>query len=339
MGVVDVVPVSPPSKDLEQVVGWLNQYWENADFDAGYAGLLRSAVSEMWPLDSGQSSPSFQMRMHTLPLYFCRAFGGSPELGMTINAAWSLLYAAFYLLDKVEDQETDLPIFSEHGIGVVNNLTTGLILVSQSILLQAAERAAVGDLQRAFHYLALNVCSGQHKDLSVSQPTLDQTWEIAGQKSGDFFGMACFTGALAARAAKGQADAAYTYGRCLGVMLQVNNDLHGMHAARGPDSDLARQKWTLPVAYAFHVLPPEQKEELLQLLASPDRENELKARDIILDCGVETYLQLETNRLCARAGSAVEQMKISLEHKDELLMVRDQFCHLPPVRSDGDAAG
>ncbi len=329
---VDVIPVPPPAKDLEQVVRWLDQYWENADLDAGYAGLLRSAVSGMWPLDSGQSLPSFRLRMHTLPLYFCRAFGGSPGLGTVINAAWSLLYAAFYLLDKVEDQETDLPIFSEHGVGVVNNLTTGLILASQSILLQAAEWAAVGNLQRAFHYLALSVCSGQHKDLSISQPALPQSWEIIGQKSGDFFGLACFLGVLAARTAKGQADAAYTYGRCLGVMLQVGNDLHGLRAAGSPKSDLARQKWTLPVVYACHVLPQEQKEELQQLLASPGKENEIKARDIILACGVEAYLQLETNRLCGQARSAVEHMEVSPEHKDELLTVLDQFCHLPPVR-------
>lgn len=151
---------------------------------------------------------------------------------MASNTAWSLLYAAFYLLDKVEDQEANGELFSSSP-GIVTNVTTGFILSAGLILskLELAQKPGIPEissLQITFHHIALAVCAGQHLDLSQRKPDLKQVWQIVTAKSGEFFSLGCLAGALIATNEPDHLQAFATLGRHLGVLIQIANDIAGL---------------------------------------------------------------------------------------------------------------
>jgi geranylgeranyl pyrophosphate synthase len=222
---------------------------------------------------------------------------------LPIHAAWAILYIAYYLLDKVEDGETDHPLFISYGTGTVTNLTTGLILHAQRMLVECAaelqvDETALNAVQTAFNQKALAVCAGQHLDLTHTHPSLAEAWEIAGAKSGDFFSLAGFLGARLATDDATIVDAFARFGWRLGVVIQIANDIQGLGRGAEVGGDLSQRKWTLPSAYALHILPPNQRDRLQQLLeeAPENRLAEIEARKQIIGAGALTYLALEVER-------------------------------------------
>lgn len=285
----------------------------------------------MWPSASEGEEQSGKASLLVLPAHCCAALGKDPEAALEVNAAWSLTYAAFYLLDKVEDQEASGELFSP-GLGVVTNVTTGFILSASWILykLETAQKLgnpAISSLQIAFHHSALTVCTGQHLDLAQRDPDLRQVWHSVTAKSGEFFSLGCLAGALVATNEPDQIEGFAAFGRHLGVLIQIANDAGGLWGKREGQSDLARGKFTLPVAYAFRVLAVEKVERLsrLLLLAKGDSNAESEARSLILGCGGLVYLMLEAERHRQRARAAIESLNLRTDDARELLILLDKI--------------
>ena len=297
---------------LANIHDWLFQSWIFNELDPDYRVALASILHAVWPGTDTEKKYSYI----PLPSLCGHALGKVSPSTTAVNAAWVLLFVASYILDKLEDEEVQHPIFSKYSPGVVMNLTTGLILHSGRILaelgpLDVSDKLLL-EIRREFHQQALSVCAGQHHDLTIKEPDFEQVWKIVDAKSGKFFALGAYLGARLATNDHEKVALFSEIGRRLGIINQINNDLGGLGSREETGSDLAFGRRTLPVQYALMVLPPEKYAMLVEYLhnAVQDPSAELKARQMILSAGAVIYLSLEAAKHRQQASTMLESLHL-----------------------------
>lgn len=305
--------------------------WAAAEIDAAYAAILRTIAEPRLPAELRPDTAA----LTDLVELCCLAHGGDRRSCEHFAVAWNLLYTALHLLDGVEDGDLSAGPWAQWGTGAAINLSTGLLATSGGLLSQleaAGVDAGIARQVRAdFYHTLLRMTAGQHDDLTCSQPTLEQCWQIAEAKSGDLFGLACQAGALLAGADEHRAVGCKEFGRMLGVLIQIGDDLDDLWSQPGKSSDLlAGDRWRLPVAYTMTVLPPTQRELLRNLLlaAPADESAEAEARSCVLSAGAALYLAAEARRLYERASRTLYQVVPESAYRDGLLRLLDQYTPL-----------
>lgn len=282
----------------------LSFLWDTTEFDADYRRALQATLAALLAPAARAKERDDGASPLLLPFLCCDALGGESEGAVAVNAAWALLYAAFYLLDKVEDQEPIPPPTPALATGTLLNVTTGLMLGAELLLAGLEAEGGIGadatrDVRTRFSRLALVVCGGQHRDLTLTEPGLQEAWQVAAAKSGSFFALGGYVGARAATGDEALLAAYASFGRHLGIQIQIANDIDGLWGDGDCPSDLARGQWSLPVAYAFHALPSAKQvllRTLLDAAVEEDGRAEAEARRLILDCGALIYLALEAEK-------------------------------------------
>ena len=314
----------------QMIQDWLTQSWLHKEPNPAYREALTAVLQVLW---SGANTAQGSSRISFLPLpsLCARALGKVNETTTAVNAAWVLLYTASNLLDKVEDEETEHPIFAHLSPSVVLNLTTGLILHSERILAElepqsGTTRAEVIDaLRRKFNQAALEVCAGQHLDLTVREPGFHEIWEIVDGKSGKFFSLGAYLGARLAAEDAAVVEAFSEMGRRLGILIQIRNDLQDFGGDQDTGSDLASEKRTLPVLYALQVLPAEERAQLATLLtaAQIDPAAEIAARKMIKSAGAIVYLCLEAEKHYLQARKTLDLLGLEPQAVQPLIDLLD----------------
>lgn len=328
--VVSLVRITSPSAGL---ITWIDRILKEEKIDPIYRDAILHSLSALWSERHPTESKASKFDLLTLPALCCQALGGDALDVLELNIAWSLLYAAFYLLDKVEDSE-DIPLLNEIiGSGEVTNVATGLIFCAELTLAKLAldqkfDLATMAFLLASFNRMALRTCSGQHLDLSLKEPDIIAVWKSVSAKSGDFFALACLTGASLKTKDQNILDAFETFGRHLGVLIQIANDIEGMWGIDGKSSDIARGKVTLPVAYALHVLAADKKVTLKHLFLSSEGFAEAEARRMIIECGALIYLLLEAEKHRRQAKIALQNLNLQPLFKEGLEDILGRICRI-----------
>ena len=186
-------------------------------------------------------------------------------------------------------------------------------------------------IRHDFFQTLLQMTSGQHADLTLHEPTLEQCWKIAATKSGTWFALACRSGARLATADTHIVEAFSRFGHYLGLLIQIGNDLDGLWTKPDRQSDLRSwPRWTLPVAYAMMVLDVENQERLRRCLraAPTDPAAEDNARRIVIKCGAVLYLTTEAYRYCQAAHMTLVSVAPAGVARDRLTEVLER-CSLP----------
>ena len=309
----------------------LESVWAAAEIDAAYAAILRTIVEPRLPTAIHPDTAT----LRDLVELCCLANGGDRRGCEHVAVAWNILYTALYLLDSVEDGDQHAGPWAQWGPGAAVNLSTGLLATIGALLSQiedAGVSSAIAQRLRAdFFHTLLNMTAGQHHDLTLHQPTLEQCWQIAEAKSGRLFGLACHAGALLAGVEERLATACQRFGHMLGLLIQVGDDIDDLWSQPGRSSDLlAGERWRLPVAYAMTVLPLDQREQLRQLLlAAPgDVAAEAAARSHILAAGAALYLAAEARCLNDRARWTLCEAVPDSAFRDGLLRLLDHYTPL-----------
>jgi geranylgeranyl diphosphate synthase type I len=264
-----------------------------------------------------------------LPLFCCEAAYGDPVQAIPVSAAWMAFYFAAHLLDAVEDDEPPkYPAASSGKAGTIN-LSTGLIMAAE-LTLDALEDHGIDQItarvvRTRLHKTIFEMCAGQHLDLQKHNPGIHACLEIAAAKSGSFFSAACYSGAILAMDDPGQLNCFSSYGYQLGMIVQIEDDIADFWDRDGRNNDLARGKWSLPVAYALEVLPAEETHRLKELLveARTDRAAEQAARQTILAAGAILFLDLEVKKHYRLAEIAMRQLRLSPSGRQTLQDILD----------------
>ncbi len=173
--------------------------------------------------------------------------------------------------------------------------------------------------------------AGQHADLSLPEPSLDQCWQIAERKSGLFLALACRAGARLQTADAQRVERCGQFGLHLGILLQIGDDLDGLWASEGARSDLlAWPRWTLPVAYTMAVSGAVDRDRLRDALrrAPADADAEEQARHLIIAAGAVLYLATEARCHRRRAQEALLQAVPPSAARDELLALLHTYTPL-----------
>jgi geranylgeranyl pyrophosphate synthase len=309
---------------------WIDEFLLEENQDPAYRAAISTVLSTQLNQDlycEGQPQP---FSLFNLPCFVCSALGGDWQNAIEVNAAWYLLYAAFDLIDKVEDREINDILSCGLEENVLINVATGLILSAELILARVAGEEGFNStnlksLFLTFNRMALKVCAGQHLDLVLKDPDLSQVWQIAEAKSGDFFALACWLGAHAAISDPDRLESMRTFGRHLGILIQIANDIEGVWDGNGKISDLASGKVTLPVAYALNVLPSVERSILKQLIPAKTRDNEVKARQLILSKGGLIYMMLEAEKHRQQAKDILNGLPVTESQRENLLMILDRI--------------
>lgn len=224
-----------------------------------------------------------------------------------------MLYAALHILDDVEDGDTARDSGPDSDTSQLLNASTGLLQSASLMLCELRSRdvsdALVGELLADMHSCVLGMCQGQHNDLARAQASLEMAWQIAEQKTGAFFALACRMGA---RLATDDPESLHQYsqfGHNLGMLIQIGDDWNDLRPQTGK-SDLVRgSELTLPVAYALDVLPEKKRARLRTCLraASHSTSAEAEAYSLVESAGTELYLATKAIQHRQQAEAALIQ--------------------------------
>lgn len=233
-----------------------------------------------------------------LPGLCCQAAGGDLDDTQEVSAAWLLLYTAAHVFDTVEDGDIDPQVSRLGGSGPAINVATGLLLSAAIILnslhLEPDSLELEVDLANDYLNTILEMTGGQHYDLTLSQVSLEQWWQIADAKSGAFFSLACRSGAQLARCEKSKVKAYSDFGFHLGVMLQILDDLEDFQTyLESRESAIpGNLRKSLAIAYANSVLSEPEKERLwsLTLRDYPVLEGGDELIELLDGCGSGLYM-------------------------------------------------
>jgi geranylgeranyl pyrophosphate synthase len=221
----------------------------------------RTLPAGVWPL------LTFLVAQHVAPNI-------DPLLAGNVAIAMECLACAFDLQDDIEDEDRT-PVVEALGSARVVNISTTLLALAQQAILALSQQGVADSLVlrllAALQEATLAVTLGQQRDILAEQRpaqdfTLEECLEIAEQKAGSLFRIACVLGALCAGADDDLCTQFAELGRVLGIAHQLDNDCHDLYyikedessfspteaeaSARSVKTDLVRGKKTLPVVLA-----------------------------------------------------------------------------------------
>lgn len=151
-----------------------------------------------------------------LPTLSCLALGGSPAMARRSQRIWAALYDASRLIDEVQDDHLSV-------------LETPARTLNAAVALYFQACEAIGGMPPAWQAdlfgLLREVVTGQANETFLLRPTLQEALTVADNKTGAFLGLGCRLGALAANASDISVKALTDYGRALGTLVQVHDDL------------------------------------------------------------------------------------------------------------------
>ena len=265
----------------------------------------------------------------------CGAAGGEADEAADISAAWLLFYVAAHIFDNIEDLDKPENWYAEIGPGAAINAGCGLFFTASLALNELYEQpkhqTAAVEINRAFQQQMMKMSSGQHLDLTLIEINLDHYWKIAEGKSGAFFELACWTGARLASEDNQHLDSYKQYGKHLGLLLQLLDDLRDIRPSAGghPLPETGELLHSFAMAYAMTVFPEAQRAGLLDLLANSTQDLEAAQRvlETLQNSGVDLFLLTEIEKHRRLALQALENAHPVSPYRETLLSM------LPDLRS------
>ncbi len=297
---------------FDRIRSVIENLWGRSGAGADLIGAMRQVLPGM---DQVTEAGGGTVRWVILPALCCQAAGGDPHWADELAAAWFMLFTAAHIVDKVEDGDAPDATWAPQGPGVALSAATGLFftasLAINDLFSHAETRPAAAEVSQDFFGGFMRMSAGQQADLLHREPSLEQYWEIARDKSGAFFQVACRCGARLGGASQEMLEAYSRYGICLGILKQILDDLEDIQPpAEGQGlrswPDIAR---SLPVVYALSVFPPEETARLRQVLREGGRDPQAggEAYRLLEKSGAALYLSMEIERYRSQAVEAARQ--------------------------------
>jgi geranylgeranyl diphosphate synthase type I len=185
-----------------------------------------------------------------LPNLCCQAAGGSWPDVQSVQLAWARLYDASRLIDQVQDD--DALDFDSRSL-VLNSAV--------AIFFESAESIGrlTPDVQLGLFAQLRQVVTGQWEDSIKTRPTVEEAIRVAELKTGAFLGLGCWLGATAAHAQTATCDALREFGRALGVLLQIHDDLEWLEGL-GSGQEWRQERFSnIILAHAWHGMSTAQQ--------------------------------------------------------------------------------
>ena len=239
--------------------------------------LYHFGYGEYGPARKGKRlRPSLVMRV-------ALAEGGDLDGALGPAAAIEILHNYSLVHDDVEDRDPlrhgRQTLWSRNGVASAVNAGDALCALSVLALAEAAAQHPSDRVLRmigVLHGAHLVMCDGQSLDLSFERSRhvpLEQYDRMIAAKTAALFGAACELGALCASCDDATAERYRKLGRAYGMAFQIRDDVLGIWASSDATgkvvgNDIARRKWTFPVAWALQTASSPERERIAAAYAS-----------------------------------------------------------------------
>lgn len=260
-----------------------------------------------------------------LPSMVYTALGGQIEDALPLTAVWHLLRHAGRILDDFQDGEQ--PLNTPDARAKLNASTGYLFLIGRILATLESDPQTAAALRTRIYEEGLHVCGGQHDDLTILRPTLDQCWEIAGAKTGAFCRAACWSGARLATADEAVLESMSQFGYAIGMLNQIRDDLSDIWDAKRGDF-VQKQAGSLAVGYARAILNSEEKEKFEQLhtLATHDLTAQQQLCDMIVERGAALYLAVHARQFHQQAEAQLKGLNLPPSSTVRLEALLNTLC-------------
>lgn len=251
--------------------------------------------------------PGGPLSVWELPLAACEAVGGAPEAALPGSAAILCSLISLHLVDDMLDED---PAGDHHrlGPGGAANLALAFQAAGHQ-LLEETPQANRSTLQASLSRMALATSFGQSLDARELADE-DEYWQVVEAKTSPLFGTAFTIGALLGGAPASLSAPLGRLGRCLGLWVQVSDDL--LDALRTPAAaDWRRRPNNLALLYAM-TADHAERESFLELSARPEDPAALAAaQEILVRCGAVSYCVFKMLEILDEARSLLSGMPLA----------------------------
>jgi geranylgeranyl diphosphate synthase, type I len=252
-----------------------------------------------------ESGPTGKRVRAAFCLMVCEALTGSADPALAAAAAIEFLHEFSLIHDDIEDGDRlrrhRPTLWTQVGQPQAINAGDGLFALAQTTLLRSAERGipveTVLRAQQRFNEVAVQLCIGQHLDMSFERRqavTPDEYINMIRGKTVALLAFAGEAGALMAGADEQTAFAMHATGEAMGLAFQMQDDLLGLWGEAGRTgkpvgADIRAKKKSLPVAYA---LSQPESGALRDIYATPieDEADVSEALRLIEATGARNYV-------------------------------------------------
>ena len=232
-------------------------------FSRNHGNVALNAISDYLKTSSGKSLRP------TLVLLSSKLFGPVSQEALYTAAALELLHISSLLHDDVVDESdrrrsrpTVNELWGNKSAILVGDfyLTESLSLCTQTRNMEIINRMGKIGAELARGEL---VQLDRSKDFSADEKTY---YDIIEHKTASLFSFASSAGAVLSSSSPERIDALTRYGRCLGMIFQIKDDIFDYTSSpevgKPLGSDLLEGKLTLPLIYALNQASEEEKKSL-----------------------------------------------------------------------------
>lgn len=236
--------------------------------------------------------------------------------------AVEIAMAAADLLDELTDDDPS-PFVKEYGHGQALNMGNLMLVMAQQALLwsargSGAERALAA--LNALEEMLVRAATGQHLDMlydgmGADDVSLEMSVQMTELKAGALVSGACRMGALMAGASDEVVDTLTRFGKELGSIAQLTNDIQdvipqAVEADFERKTDLRQRKRTLPIVFTLGDDAPEPNAVQRAFRGSKvEGEDEEALRRAVVDAGGVQFTSLIMEVHRQHALEALEQLE------------------------------
>ena len=283
-----------------------------------------------WIDENGFPSPGSEGKglRPALCLLACEAVGGTSHEALPAAAAVELVHNFSLIHDDIQDQDRQRhhrpTIWALWGVPQALNDGNALYALANTTLLKLARNKAEPDrIVEASARLArssLEMMQGQYLDIEFENRldvTTQEYLEMSARKTGALIACAMELGALVGSGEPGLVSAFAQYGRDIGRLFQIRDDILGVwgdEAATGKvtGGDIRRKKKTFPIIYALQHSTGLEGARLRGVLqeASVSEDNVKQVLSVLESTGAREEAEALAQQLSRRALDALRPAEL-----------------------------
>lgn len=262
-----------------------------------------------------------------LILLIAKNYGGISSVTQHSAVGLELLHTASLVHDDVVDESKERR--GQASVNAVYNNKVA-VLVGDYVLSTALLNVAVTNnthIVQSLAELGRTLSNGEILQLSNiqnSEFSEEVYYEVIKMKTAALFEACCEIGAMSANATEEDLEKAKTFGRNLGIIFQIRDDIFDYYDSKEigkpTGNDMSEGKLTLPVLYALNSTHDSEMEEIARKVKSRDVSQEEISRLVAFtkaNGGIEYAEQkmLELRTQCLQfidAESVTEEIRIAL---------------------------
>jgi geranylgeranyl diphosphate synthase, type II len=274
-----------------------------------------------------------------LTLLSCELFDGdykkafSPALGIEVFHNFTLLHDD--IMDKAPLRRA-MPTVHKKWNADVAILSGDAMFVNACRLMADVEDSLTKKILELFYTTALQVCEGQQWDMAYQEKesvSINEYLEMIELKTSVLLACSLKTGALIAHASSEHCDAIYDFGKNIGLVFQLHDDLLDVYGDKGkfgkePGGDILVNKKTFLFLKALELAPEHSLQELtlwFHKTIFSDSEKINAVKKIYDNLDIKRHTERQIDKYHQQAMNALDKIDLPQNCKEPLKVLTESL--------------